>query len=78
MQCPTYVGPKKTIDAIGLEGSFIPALDLWMASVTTSIASSCPTTRSRNLSAMVRMRSLSLSSNLAEGIPVQTELKISS
>mmetsp|Transcript_2941 Transcript_2941/g.4836 ORF Transcript_2941/g.4836 Transcript_2941/m.4836 type:complete len:230 (-) Transcript_2941:400-1089(-) len=69
---PTPVGPKKIIDAIGLEGSFIPALFLWIASVTMSIASSCPTTRSFNLSAIVRTRSRSVDSNFVDGIPVHT------
>mmetsp|Transcript_12279 Transcript_12279/g.26553 ORF Transcript_12279/g.26553 Transcript_12279/m.26553 type:complete len:277 (+) Transcript_12279:166-996(+) len=73
---PTPVGPKKIMEAMGLDGSFIPALDLWMASDTISIASSCPTTRSRSLSAMVRTRSLSVSINLAEGMPVHTEMTL--
>ena len=57
---------------MGFEGSFMPARDLCMASVTISMASSCPTTRSLNLSAMVRTRSLSVSSNLSDGMPVHT------
>ena len=72
----THVGPKKIMEAMGLEGSFIPALDLWMASVTISIASSCPTTRSRSLSAMVSTRPRSVSTNLAEGMPVHTEMTL--
>mmetsp|Transcript_13812 Transcript_13812/g.23553 ORF Transcript_13812/g.23553 Transcript_13812/m.23553 type:complete len:279 (-) Transcript_13812:1937-2773(-) len=73
---PTPVGPRKIIEAIGFDGSFIPALDLWMASVTISIASSCPTTRSLNLSAIVRTRSLSVSINFADGMPVHTDMTL--
>mmetsp|Transcript_38334 Transcript_38334/g.78161 ORF Transcript_38334/g.78161 Transcript_38334/m.78161 type:complete len:217 (-) Transcript_38334:45-695(-) len=69
---PTPVGPRKIRDAIGLVGSLRPARDRWIASVTTSIASSCPFTRSRSLSSMVRRRSRSVSIILSGGIPVHT------
>mmetsp|Transcript_18306 Transcript_18306/g.29527 ORF Transcript_18306/g.29527 Transcript_18306/m.29527 type:complete len:220 (+) Transcript_18306:915-1574(+) len=67
---PTPVGPRKIKEAIGLLGSLRPARERWTASVTTWIASSWPTTRSLKLSAMLRMRFRSLSSNLLGGIPV--------
>mmetsp|Transcript_12177 Transcript_12177/g.19232 ORF Transcript_12177/g.19232 Transcript_12177/m.19232 type:complete len:203 (+) Transcript_12177:851-1459(+) len=69
---PTPVGPKKMRDAIGLDGSFRPARERWIASVTTSTASSCPITRCLKLSPMFKIRSLSVSSSLLGGMPVQT------
>ena len=41
---PTPVGPRNTKEPIGLDGSFNPALVLWMALVSFTIASSCPIT----------------------------------
>ena len=41
---PTPVGPKNINDPIGFSGSFIPLLDLIMASLINSSASFCPFT----------------------------------
>mmetsp|Transcript_59254 Transcript_59254/g.144871 ORF Transcript_59254/g.144871 Transcript_59254/m.144871 type:complete len:276 (-) Transcript_59254:1770-2597(-) len=68
---PTPVGPRKIRLPMGLLGSLSPALDLWTACVTTSIASSCPTTRCLKLSPILRIRLRSLSNNLPGGMPVQ-------
>mmetsp|Transcript_23328 Transcript_23328/g.49279 ORF Transcript_23328/g.49279 Transcript_23328/m.49279 type:complete len:374 (+) Transcript_23328:856-1977(+) len=67
---PTPVGPRKIMDAMGFEGSFNPARDRWMDCVTTSIASSCPTTRSWSLDAMANTLFFSESSILLAGMPV--------
>mmetsp|Transcript_23594 Transcript_23594/g.67617 ORF Transcript_23594/g.67617 Transcript_23594/m.67617 type:complete len:233 (-) Transcript_23594:1572-2270(-) len=77
---PTPVGPRKIMEAMGLDGSFRPARDRCTASVTTSMASSCPITLSLSLSAMFRILSRSVSRSLFGGIPVQmaTTLAISS
>ena len=48
---PTPVGPRNRNDPIGFEGSFIPALERMIASVTLSTASSCPITLSCRVSA---------------------------
>mmetsp|Transcript_4665 Transcript_4665/g.6388 ORF Transcript_4665/g.6388 Transcript_4665/m.6388 type:complete len:222 (+) Transcript_4665:799-1464(+) len=69
---PTPVGPRKISDAIGFDGSFNPARDLCMASVTTSIASSCPITLSFSLLPIDKIRSLSDSSIFCGGMPVHT------
>mmetsp|Transcript_17918 Transcript_17918/g.25966 ORF Transcript_17918/g.25966 Transcript_17918/m.25966 type:complete len:249 (-) Transcript_17918:10-756(-) len=70
---PTPVGPRKMSDAIGFDGSFNPARDLWIASVTTLTASSCPINLSLSLSPIDKIRALSLSSIFCAGMPVQME-----
>ena len=72
----TYVGPKKIRDAIGLEGSFNPALDRCIDCVTTSIASFCPTTRSFNFSPMARTLFFSVSNILLSDMPVHVEITL--
>ena len=67
---PTPVGPKNRNEPIGFLGSLIPALDLIIASDTSSTASSCPITLLCNISFKCKIFSLSPSISFVTGIPV--------
>ena len=67
---PTPVGPKNMKVPIGLPGSLIPALFLWMARTTLSIASSCPMILFLSTSRIFSRRLLSFSATLPDGMPV--------
>ena len=71
---PTPVGPKNRNEPIGLPGSFIPAFDLIMASVTLVTASSCPITLLWSSVSRCRVLFLSDSVSFATGIPVHLEI----
>ena len=65
---PTPVGPINIKDPIGRESSLIPALCLKIASLTSSIASSCPITLFLSSSFKLTTLSFSPFSILAVGI----------
>ena len=71
---PTPVGPKNKNEPIGFVGSLIPAFDLIIASVTLVTPSSWPTTLLWSKSSRWSVFSLSVSLNLATGIPVHLEI----
>ena len=71
---PTPVGPRNKKEPIGLLGSLIPALERMIDSVTSSTASSCPTTLSWRILSRCKVLFLSLSVSFATGIPVQREM----
>ena len=71
---PTPVGPRNRKEPIGFVGSLIPALERITASVTFVTASSCPMTRLWRISSIWSVLLLSLSVNLATGMPVHLEI----
>ena len=77
---PTPVGPRKMNEPIGRFGSFSPARARRTASLSASMARSCPTTRSCSVSSMRSSFSLSRSSSRETGMPViwPTRLAMSS
>ncbi len=68
---PTPVGPRNRKVPIGRSGSCRPARERRSAVATASIASSWPTTRSCRRSSMWISFSVSPSSSLLTGMPVQ-------
>ena len=71
---PTPVGPRKINEPIGRFSSLRPARALSMASETASTPSSWPMTLLWRISGSLRSFSLSLSTSLATGMPVQPEM----
>jgi hypothetical protein len=70
---PTPVGPMNRKDPIGRRGSFKPDLARRTAFETSRTASSCPTTRLVSRSSIRTSFSISPSTSLDTGIPVQRE-----
>ena len=71
---PTPVGPRKMKEPIGLFSSLRPALALRIASETALTPASCPITLLCSISGSFRSFSLSLSTSLLTGMPVQPEM----
>ena len=69
---PTPLGPRNRNDPMGLPGSRRPTRPRRTARDTARTASSCPTTRSASRSSILRSLSLSASSILLTGMPVQS------